>query len=113
MERLEYKGYIGSIEYNKADNCLNGRVLGLNKNICIIYEGNTAEELYDDFKDGIDHYLDDCKADGIQPNKPYYGMLNIFLSYETQVMAIMHAEKHGKSIDVFVNDLIKERLEAL
>ena len=70
MERLAYKGYIGSIEYNNADNCLHGQVLGLNKNIGIIYEGNTTEELYNDFKEGIEHYLDDCKAEGTLPEKP-------------------------------------------
>jgi len=67
MERLEYKGYIGSMEFNRVDNCLHGQVLGLNKNIGIIYEGRTTEELYNDFKEGIEHYLDDCKADGIHP----------------------------------------------
>ena len=72
MERLEYKGYIGSIEYNKTDNYLHGQVLGLNTNISIIYEGNTEDELYNDFRDGIEHYLNDCKTYCIQPEKPKY-----------------------------------------
>ena len=64
MERLEYKGYFGSIEYSKDDNCLFGQVLGWNKQTCITYEGFTAEELYHDFKAGIEHYLDNgfCRA---------------------------------------------------
>ena len=73
-DELEYKGYVGSIEYNKDDNCFHGQVLGLNKKVGIIYEGFTAEELYHDFKDGIDHYLEFCKEDGIQPEKPYNGI---------------------------------------
>ena len=113
MERLEYKGYVGSIEYNKADNCLHGQVLGLSKKICIIYEGNTAEELYNDFRDGIDHYLEDCKAEGIFPEKPYNGLLNVFLPFETHIKAVTYAKNHGTSIDIFVNDLIEERLEAV
>jgi len=113
MERLEYKGYIGSIEYNKADNYLHGQVLGLSKNICIIYEGNTAEELYNDFKDGINHYLDDCKAAGIQPEKPYNGMLNILLPSETHIKAVIYAKRHGTSIDVLINDLIERKLEVV
>jgi len=113
MERLEYKGYVGSIEYSKSDNYLHGQVLGLSKNICIIYEGNTAEELYNDFKDGIDHYLEDCKGEGIQPEKPYNGMLNVYLPSETHTKAAMYAKSHGTSIDIFINDLIEERLEAV
>jgi len=66
MSRLEYKGYAGSIEYSVADNCWHGKVLGLSKNVCILYEGDTIEELYSDFQEGVDHYLDDCKEDGIR-----------------------------------------------
>jgi predicted HicB family RNase H-like nuclease len=66
MNRLEYKNYVGSIEYNKADDCLHGQVLGLSKNLCIIYEGGTIEELYDDFKNGVDHYLEDCQLDEVK-----------------------------------------------
>ena len=69
MERLEYKGYSGSIEFSKADNCLYGKVIGLNKRTCITYEGNTALELYEDFKGAIDDYLDYCKDKGIKPKK--------------------------------------------
>ena len=110
MEMLEYKGYVGSIEYNKTDNCLHGRVLGLNKNICIIYEGNTADELYNDFRDGIDHYLDDCKADGIPPNKPYNGLVSINLPSETHIKVVTYAKNRGTSVNDFVNDLIEESM---
>ena len=44
MNRLEYKGYYGSIEYSAEDNCLYGKVLGMPKDL-ISYEGNTASEL--------------------------------------------------------------------
>jgi len=71
MERLEYKGYWGSIEYSKEDNCLFGKVLGLSKENCITYEGDTKEELYNDFKEGIDHYLEYCKMNNIRERKSY------------------------------------------
>lgn len=43
MDYLEYKGYKGSVEYSKADNCLCGKVLGMSKDL-ILYEGNTIDE---------------------------------------------------------------------
>ena len=64
MSRLEYKGYYGSIEYSKEDDCLFGKVLGMPNNL-ISYEGNTATELYADFKDAIDTYLDYCHGTSI------------------------------------------------
>jgi len=78
MNNLYYKGYNGSVEYSKVDNCLYGKVLGL-YNSLILYEGNSLNELEKDFIDGIDHYLENCKIDGIQPEKPYYGVLNIHI----------------------------------
>ena len=44
MDYLEYKGYNGSVEYRKPDNCLFGKVLGMSKDL-ILYEGNTIDEL--------------------------------------------------------------------
>ena len=113
MERLEYKGYIGSIEYSKEDNCLFGQVLGLNKEICITYEGFTAEELYHDFTAGIDHYLDCCLRKGINPVKSYTGVLNILLPAEIHSRVTMYAQNHGTSINAFVSDSLERRLEVV
>ena len=54
MEKLEYKGYYGSIEYSPDDSYFYGNVLGIPKNLAITYEGYSAEELVLDFKNGID-----------------------------------------------------------
>ena len=113
MEMLEYKGYVGSIEYSKDDNCLYGQVLGLNKSICIVYEGNTADELYNDFKNGIDHYLEDCNEDGILPEKPHNGVLNIHIPYEVHFRMAKCAENQGTSINSFICDSIEKRLESV
>ena len=64
MNHLEYKGYYGSIEYSKEDKCLYGKVLGMTKD-CILYEGNTIEELETDFEiissEEIEEYLKDME----------------------------------------------------
>jgi predicted HicB family RNase H-like nuclease len=111
MDRLEYKDYLGSIEYSKADNCLYGMVIGLDKETCITYEGNTAEELYDDFRGAIDDYLDYCKDRGIKPKKSYSGTLNIRISSETHCKIAKYAENHGTSINAFIRESIERRLE--
>ena len=72
MDYLEYKGYKGSVEYSKEDNCLFGKVQGMSKAL-ILYEGQTLDELRKDFEEGIDSYIEGCKADGIEPAKPYSG----------------------------------------
>ncbi|MDR3366698.1 MAG: hypothetical protein LBO71_07005 [Prevotellaceae bacterium] len=68
MNNLEYKGYIGSIEYSKADGCFVGKVLGMTHDL-ILYEGNTIDELRADFEAGIESF-ESCEEMGIAPRKP-------------------------------------------
>lgn len=44
MDYLEYKGYKGSVEYSKEDNCLCGKVQGMGNKALILYEGTTIDE---------------------------------------------------------------------
>ena len=69
MSLLSYNGYYGTIE--TEDDLLYGRVLGL-KNTIISYEGSNVKELKQDFKNGINHYLESCRLDHTQPEKPNY-----------------------------------------
>ena len=110
MDKLEYKGYYGSIEYSEEDGCLFGKVLGMPNNL-ISYEGNTASELFTDFKDAIDTYLDYCQRNGIKPRKGYSGVLNIRIPSNIHSRIAIYAEKHGTSINAFIRDSIERRLE--
>ena len=112
MDRLEYKGYLGSLEYSKEDNCLFGKVLGL-PNALISYEGDTATELYNDFKEGIEHYLTHCKEEGVEPQKPCEIEICISIPSELYSRIVKYTENHGISIDAFVCDAIERRLEVV
>ena len=112
MNKLEYKGYYGSIEYSKEDDCLFGKVLGLPDNL-ILYEGYTASELYSDFKNAIDTYLDCCQRNGLKPRKSYNGVLNIRIPSEVHSRIAMYVENHGTSINSFIRDSIEKRLEVV
>jgi len=110
MNRLEYKGYYGSIEYSKDDDCLFGSVLGMPNNL-IIYEGNTASELYADFKDAIDAYLDCCEKNGLKVRKGYNDVLNIRIPAEIHGKIAMISERNGTSIKSFIRNSIERQLE--
>ena len=74
MDYLEYKGYKGSIEYSKEDDCLFGKVQGLGKNVLILYEGNTVDELRKDFEGGIDLSLIHIS----EPTRPDAGKISLW-----------------------------------
>ena len=110
MDNLEYKGYYGSIEYNKNDKCLYGKVLGMTKDL-ILYEGNTIEELETDFRAAIDSYIEGCEELGIKPRKAYNGVLSIRIPSEIHCKIALFAETHNTSINAFIRDSIERRLE--
>ena len=110
MDYLEYKGYKGSVEYSKEDNCLFGKVLGMSKDL-IVYEGITVDELRQDFESGIDSYLEGCLADGVEPRKPYSGTLNIRISPEMHSKIAMLARDAGITINAYIRDALQNELE--
>lgn len=62
---LAYKGYSGTVDVSIEDNCLFGKVLGIQGSIT--YEGNTLDELRESFQNGVDDYLYDCEQEGKAP----------------------------------------------
>ena len=110
MDYLEYKGYKGSVEYSKEDNCLYGKVQGMSKAL-ILYEGKTVDELRKDFEEGVDSYLEACRADGVEPAKPYSGRLNLRMSSELHSRVAAFVSSTGTTINDFINRAITNELK--
>ena len=110
MGMMRYKGYTGSVEYSEEDNCLFGKVQGLDKGTCILYEGNTVDELKADFEEAIDCYLESCKKRGIAPKQPYSGTLNVRLSPEIHSKIAMLAKEAGITINGYIKKALEDQL---
>lgn len=65
---MKYKGYWAKVQYSEEDGCFCGAIEGL-KNTLILFEGNTIEELEEDFREAIDVYLDGCEERETEPEK--------------------------------------------
>lgn len=65
---LSYKNYNGTVGYSKEDKCLFGKVVGIKS--LLLYEGNSVQELEQDFKNVIDEYLANCKERNLEPEQP-------------------------------------------
>ena len=48
---MEYKGYVGSVEFSEADGVFFGKVQGIRS--LISYEGQTAQELVSAFHEAV------------------------------------------------------------
>ena len=102
MDKLKYKGYTGSVEYSEESDCLFGKVLGL-KNHSITYEGDTLAELKEDFRTGVDSYLQLCEQKGWKPVIPYSGTLNVRLGRKDHEAAALAAAVRGIYLLLVVN----------
>ncbi|MBE5808131.1 MAG: type II toxin-antitoxin system HicB family antitoxin [Clostridiales bacterium] len=108
---MEYKGYIGSVEFSEADGLFFGRVQGIRS--MISYEGTTAAELVHDFHDAVDDYLGLCAAEGTRPEVAYKGSLNVRIGAELHRQAAIYAISHQQSLNAFITEAISEKLAAV
>ena len=101
---LSYNNYTGTVEYSKEDKCLFGKVIGIKS--LLSYEGDSVQELEEDFQDVIDRYLEDCKERNIEPEQPYKGTFNVRISPELHRNIAVYAIEHGKSLNAVVEEAI-------
>lgn len=62
---MEYKCYVGSIEFSESDGVFFGKVQGIRS--LISYEGANDSELIADFHAAVDKYLELCDKEGQAP----------------------------------------------
>ena len=99
MKRNElfYKGYTGTVEWSEEDKVFHGTVLGVWGHFH--YEGNTIDELREDFCDLIDEYIEECSIKGIVPDKPCKGNFNVRVGHELHRKAVEKAKEKGISLN--------------
>lgn len=103
---MEYRGYIGSVEFSEADALFFGKVMGVRA--LISYEGENARELVADFHGAVDGYLELCAREGIEPERAYKGSFNIRISPELHKKAAIAAAARQMSLNSFVERSIEQ-----
>lgn len=104
---MKYKGYIGMVEYDDEAKIFHGEVI--NTRDVITFEGESASEIEQAFRDSVEDYLAWCKEDGVEPEKPYSGTFTVRISPELHGRVALAAKKEHISINKLVeNALMKE-----
>lgn len=104
MNMLQYKGYYGSINVSVEDNCLYGKLEFISP--LINYEAETVEELDAVFKESVDDYLETCRLQNIEAEKPCKGSFNVRIGHELHLSAMIAAKKQNVSLNEFVKQQI-------
>jgi predicted HicB family RNase H-like nuclease len=104
-DTLEYKGYYGTVDFSATDNIFFGKVIGVNS--LISFEGDSVQNLKEDFEGAVDEYLEMCAENNVMPEKAYKGSFNVRISPELHKTLALYSATHGKTLNATVEDAIK------
>ena len=107
---MEYKNYVGSVEFSERDSVFFGKVMGIRATIS--YEGTNAKELVNDFHNAVDDYLALCEAEGMEPERAYKGSFNVRISPELHKKAAIYASSQQISLNSLVESALRASLSA-
>lgn len=103
---MEYKGYVGSVEFSEEDCLFFGKVMGLRA--LLSYEGRNAAEFVADFHAAVDDYLALCASEGNEPEKAYKGSFNVRVSPELHKKLAICAASQQMSLNSFVEHALTD-----
>lgn len=103
---IEYKGYVGSVEFSEDDGIFFGKVMGIRS--LISYEGENAKELLEDFHNAIDDYLAACKAEGKIPEVAFKGSFNVRISPELHKKIFIYTTSHQMSMNRYIEETLEK-----
>ena len=101
---LEYKGYVGTLEFSAEDKIFYGKIQGIND--LVTFEGSNVTELVNGFHESVDDYLTTCMQLNKIPDKIFKGSFNIRISKELHQKTALLASKKGLNL----NDVVKKAL---
>jgi predicted HicB family RNase H-like nuclease len=106
---MEYKGYVGHVEFDDQANTFHGEVINLRD--VVTFQGTTVQELRNAFRESVDDYLEFCAERGESPDKPYSGKFVVRLEPELHKTLAIRAKKERKSLNALVHDTLVHATE--
>ncbi len=106
---MEYKGYIGKVEFDSEAGIFHGEVINIRD--VITFEGQSVDELRKAFIDSVEDYLEFCASRGENPEKPFSGKFVVRLSPELHRKAFIKARLSNKSLNSWVSNVLESAVE--
>ena len=103
---MEYKGYIGHVEFDDDAGYFHGDVI--NTRDVITFQGTTVDELRQALKDSVECYLEFFVEMGKTPEKPFSGKFMVRIPPDIHRKVYESARKAGKSLNAWVAERLSE-----
>ena len=108
---MNYKGFVGIVEYDDEARIFSGEVI--NTRTVITFQGTTVDEIENEFHASVDDYLEWCKEDGIEPEKPYSGKFIVRLTPFFHSQVAIAAKKLNMSLNSFVEKSLHDEIATM
>lgn len=105
---MEYKGYIGKVEFDDEAGLFHGEIINLRD--VITYEGESVQELRQAFQASIEDYLAFCAERGETPEKPFSGTFTVRVSPDLHRAIAVKAKLEDKSLNSWLGEVLSERV---
>lgn len=106
---LEYKGYIGSVEFSSEDEVFHGKLEGIRD--LVSYEATEVEDLKRAFHKAVDDYLATCERKHKKPEQAFKGVFNVRVRPELHRRAFVYSTEHRKKLNNIVSEALEKYLE--
>jgi len=101
---MEYKGYIGAVQFDEEAELFHGEVINL-KDV-ITFQSDSVEGLKREFQQSVDDYLEFCQERDEEPEKPFSGKLTLRLNPELHRRLYVRSRKEKKSLNNWITEVL-------
>lgn len=101
---FKHGNYIARLEVDPEAGILHGKVLNISDTVA--FQGENVREAEQDFHRAVEAYIQACKAQGKEPEKPFSGKLPFRTTPEIHRDIYIAATRADKSINAWMEDIL-------
>ena len=105
---MEYKGYLGKVEFDDEAEIFHGEVINLRD--VITFQGESVQELRQTFQESVDDYLAFCAERKEEPEKPFSGTFTVRVTPELHRELSIQAKLANQSLNSWIGVLLEQNL---
>ena len=109
-DMMSFKGYFGSVHYSDDDQVFHGKLEFIRA--LVTYEGTNVQSLRKSFREAVDDYLELCKQENIEPEKPFKGTFNVRTGADLHRRATLYAKDRGVQLNKVVTEALEYYLDS-
>ena len=107
---IEYKGYIGVVDFDPEIDLFHGTVI--NTQDVITFYGASVNELREEMQKSLEVYFEVCEEQGKVPDKPFSGELTVQTTPELYGRIVMNAARRQLEIAVYLQEVLLKAISA-